>query len=103
MAAYLKHRGIPMPTKEHRFHPERLWRLDFAWVAPKVAIEVQGGIWLKGRTGHSTGKGLANDYEKHNAVVQLGWLLLYFTPEQMLRGEFMAGLVDLLEQREYIL
>ena len=35
---------LPEATPEYRFHPERRWRLDWAWVPNKIALEVDGGI-----------------------------------------------------------
>lgn len=33
----------PEFVREHRFHPTRRWRFDFAWPDEKVALEVEGG------------------------------------------------------------
>ena len=68
--------GIEPPTREHRFHPVRRWRLDFCWIDLKLAIEVQGGEWIQGR--HSRGSGMLRDCEKFNAAVLLGWKVLFF-------------------------
>jgi hypothetical protein len=47
------------------------WRLDFSF-PDKIFIEVQGHGY-----GHS-GKGAIRDWQKHNALVLLGWRGLYF-------------------------
>ena len=65
---------LPTPVEEHRFHPTRLWRLDYAWPELKVGVEIQGGTYAKGR--HSRGAGQEGDYEKHNAAVIEGWRVL---------------------------
>jgi len=67
--------------KEFRFHPHRRWRFDFAYPEYKVAIEVNGGVWSRGR--HTRGKGYLGDLEKLNAAQILGWIVLQFTPQQM--------------------
>ncbi len=72
--------GLHRPTAEFRFHPQRRWRWDFAWPLELIAVEIQGGIWTKGR--HSRGKGQLGDMEKMNAGVLLGWRIFYFTPDQ---------------------
>lgn len=64
-------RDRPEPEHEHRFHPERRWRFDFAWPESKVAVECEGGTWIRGR--HSRGQGYRNDCEKYNAATSLGW------------------------------
>lgn len=68
------HRNKLFPTLQHIFHKERLWRFDFAFVKEKVAIEVQGF-----GPGHNSRQGMQRDYEKHNAALNLGWKILYFT------------------------
>lgn len=71
-------RSLPVqPEREYRFHPERRWRLDFAWVEEKIALEIEGGIYVAGR--HGRGAGIAGDIEKGNAAVLLGWRLLRAT------------------------
>lgn len=42
-------------VREHRFHPARRWRFDFAWPELLFAVEVEGGIWTGGR--HNRGSG----------------------------------------------
>ena len=36
------------PEREFRFC-ERRWRFDFAWPSHKVAVEIDGGIFIHGR------------------------------------------------------
>lgn len=61
-----KNLGGPELKREHRFHPERKWRLDFFHEASKTAIEIDGGIWVK--SGHSSGHGIMRDMEKANEL-----------------------------------
>jgi hypothetical protein len=69
---------IPIPTLEHRFHPVRKWRIDLSWLDKKLAVEIEGGVWGNGR--HNRGKGFIGDMEKYNAMVEMGWKLLRYTP-----------------------
>jgi very-short-patch-repair endonuclease len=73
--------GLPQPEREHRFHPIRRWRFDFAYVAQKLAIEVQGGSFVKG--GHNRAGHQASDCEKFNEAQLLGWRVLQFNTVQM--------------------
>lgn len=59
-------------TFEQRFHPVRKWRFDFAHHWMKVAIEIEGGIFTKGKSGHTTGKGYKLNMEKYNEAAMLG-------------------------------
>jgi hypothetical protein len=66
-------------TTEHRFHPERKWRFDFAFPEKKIAIEYEGLISEKSR--HTTISGFTGDTEKYNAAQQLGWMVFRYTPK----------------------
>lgn len=68
---------------EHRFHPVRKWRFDFACIEFKVAIEVEGGTWSGGR--HTRGSGYAADCEKYNEATMMGWSVLRLTSQQVNR------------------
>jgi len=72
-------------TREHRFHPERKWRFDFAAPNAQVAIEIEGGVFVRGR--HSRGKGMIADMHKYNSATSRGWKVIRVTP-QMFEGEF---------------
>ena len=65
---------------EHRFHPTRLWRFDYAIPSHRIAIEIDGGVWIEGR--HNRPKGYIADLEKFNNAAALGWRVLKFTPQQ---------------------
>lgn len=70
---------------EFLFHPTRRWRFDYALPSLKIAVEVSGGVWMP-VSGHRSGKGIMRDYAKSNEAQLLGWILLTFTPEQILKG-----------------
>jgi very-short-patch-repair endonuclease len=77
--------NISEPVLEHRFHPERKWRFDFAWPHLMVAVEIDGGTWTGGR--HTRGTGYEADCEKINEATALGWKVFRFTSSQVQRGE----------------
>src|ERR1700759_4634799 len=73
--------GLPEPVTEYKFWPGRRFRFDFAWVKEKVAVEIEGGIWVRGR--HSRGPGMMSDMEKDNQAGLMGWRVFRFTPIQL--------------------
>lgn len=77
--------GIKSPVPEWRFHPVRRWRFDYAWVDKKIAVEVDGGAWSRGR--HTRGTGFIADMEKSNVANAMGWHVYRFTPQQIKSGE----------------
>ena len=80
------------PQPEHRFAPPRRWRFDLAFPDRKLAIEIEGGAFTRGR--HTRGAGFVKDMEKYNAAVLLGWRVLRFTPDQVLDGTARATLAE---------
>ena len=81
LTALCRAEGWPVPEAEYRFHPFRKWRFDFAWPEQKVAVEIEGGIWTRGR--HTRGAGYLGDLEKYNEAQLLGWIVLRCTPSQL--------------------
>lgn len=75
---------LPEPNTEYRFAPPRRWRFDYAWCGPKVALEVEGGVFVAGR--HSRGLGMVKDMEKYNTATLAGWRVLRVTPKQIADG-----------------
>lgn len=67
---------------EVKFHPLRRWRFDFADKERKIAIEIEGGIFSRGR--HVRGKGFIADMEKYNTATSMGWRVYRFTPSNIL-------------------
>lgn len=72
-------------VQQYRFHPERRWLFDFAWPDLKVAVEVDGGIFVGGA--HTRGAGVLKDIEKRNEAAILGWLVLRIAKQHIRSGE----------------
>ena len=64
--------------REFKFHPVRRWRFDFVLlpVSLKIAIEVEGGVWSRGR--HTRGAGYIGDMEKYIEAALMGWTVLRY-------------------------
>lgn len=88
--------GLPSPAREFRFHPKRRWRFDFAWPLYRAAVEVDGGIYSRGR--HVRGSGFERDAEKRNAAVLAGWRVLHFTPRHIKSGKAVREIENLLRK-----
>ena len=80
-----KRAGLAVPTREFPFAkhytPQRKWRFDYAWIDAKVALEVEGGAWSRGR--HTRGSGFLEDMVKYNAATLGGWRVLRTTPDKL--------------------
>jgi hypothetical protein len=63
---------------EYWFHPVRKFRFDFACPAIKLAIEIHGGVFTRGR--HVRPAGIIADCEKQRIAVAHGWRVLPYVP-----------------------
>ena len=79
----LKAEGIPLPEPEFRFAPPKRYRMDFAWPEHKLALEIQGGIWIRGR--HTRGAALLKEWTKLNLAASMGWRFIYCQPADLLK------------------
>lgn len=80
--------------QEYEFTTVRRFRFDYAWPVWKIAIEYHGGIFAKGRTGHSSISGLLRDYEKLNHAQSLGWIVLQFAPSHIRDLQYISAMVN---------
>jgi hypothetical protein len=94
LAFQMRAAKLPPPTREHRFHGERKWRFDFAWVDEKIAAECEGAIYMNGR--HTRGSGFEKDCEKYNAAMLMGWRVFKFTSRMVKEGEALKCLTEVL-------
>ena len=85
MELHIRALKLPPPEREHKFHPKRKWRLDFAWPAQKVALECEGAVWTGGR--HVSGSGFTEDCTKYAEATLLGWRVFRATSAHVKSGE----------------
>ncbi len=82
-------RTVPPPDTQFTFAlgetPPRKWRFDLAWPDRMLAVEVQGGIFVRGK--HSRGVGQERDAEKLSRAAVLGWRVLIVTDRFVKSGE----------------
>jgi very-short-patch-repair endonuclease len=87
----------PELVGQHRFHPTRRWRFDFAHLGSKVAVEIQGGIWSHGA--HVRGGQYQRDRAKIVTAQELGWIVYELTPQQI-TCEWIERIVGMIRVRE---
>lgn len=99
--------GLPRPEPEWKFMTTRRFRFDFAWVQQKVALEINGGVYLKrkdGSTGgrHNTGSGFIRDMDKLNHAQLHGWIVLQFQPADLNKTATLDMIRSALEIRGFV-
>lgn len=105
---------IKDPIEEYRFIKEELgskgirkkckelglkdWRFDFAWIDEKIAVEVQGGMFIYGR--HTRGGALKSEYSKLNEAQLRGWIVLVVDDSAISQKRAVLWIEKALQQRE---
>jgi hypothetical protein len=76
---------------EYRFAPPRRWRFDYAWPEHRVALEIEGAVYVRGH--HARGQGIENDMEKYNQATFERWRVFRASPR------LLAAVVELYIRR----
>lgn len=92
LAKHLRELKLGEVVYEHKWHEFRKWRFDLAIPSQRLAFEIEGGAFVRGR--HTRGKGFIADMEKYNTAQMQGWRVLRFTPQQVLKGEALDWLQE---------
>lgn len=72
-------------VKELQFYKSRKWRFDYALPKYKIALEVEGGVWTRGR--HTRPQGFLGDMNKYNTATLCGWRVFRTTPGKLLSSD----------------
>lgn len=97
LAFQLRAAKLPTPEREFRFHSTRRWRFDFCWIDRKLAVEVEGGVWSRGR--HVRPAGFERDAEKYAAAARDGWVVMRVTGRMIKSGEALGWITEMLEEK----
>jgi very-short-patch-repair endonuclease len=113
-----KTRGLPTPAREWEFAKKafgRRWRLDFAFLDFKLAVEIEGLVVTRALVGgqripitvrgkpaiavvegqerlvsmgrHAHADGFREDCRKYSAAAELGWTVIRFDPQMVKKRE----------------
>ena len=74
------------------------WRFDFAWPDLMIAVEVDGGVWTRGR--HVRGAGFVADMEKLNAAQKQGWAVYRFASNHLTSGYAIDMIKEVLKETQ---
>ena len=87
--------GGPELEREYRFEPMRRWRADFAHLASRTLLEVEGGLYQQGR--HQRLHGYQADCEKYNWATMRDWRVIRLT-SAMLTPDYIESIIQWMEQ-----
>jgi very-short-patch-repair endonuclease len=91
-AQQIRAAGLPEPEREYYHITGRDFRLDFAWPAIKLGVEVQG-------MAHRIKSKFHADMEKRILAQMNGWLVMEISGDMVRHDTAIAWLVILMEQR----
>lgn len=84
-------------VRQKKIIPRRRFAFDFAEEESKVAIEIQGGIWIT--SGHTSGTGVTSDCEKSILAAREGWIVLPLV-DSMISDEYLEIINKIIENRK---
>jgi len=85
---------------EHIFLVDRRYRFDYANLEFKIAIEKDGGVWMKGGGAHSRPQNILRDMEKLTLANVNGWIVIRRTPQQLHKRETLDLILQAVNQRK---
>jgi hypothetical protein len=97
LAEQIRQAGLPSPERQAKLVPGRRFAFDFAWPDLKLAVEVQGGIFLP-KGAHTSGAGVTRDCEKAALALLEGYRTLAVTGAMVRDGRAVAWLQRLITQ-----
>ena len=105
---YVRAVGLPPAEPNYEFARETLgrkWAIDRAWIAERIALEVEGAVYVKGGGAHQRAGSRARpgryltDMEKYNRLAVWGWLLIRVTYDMIADGRALALLEEAFSYR----
>ena len=79
---HLQEAGLTGYVRNARFIEGRKFEADFWFPALKIALEVDGGVWLP-KSGHTSGIGYTADRERDVEALLQGILTIRYTSDQV--------------------
>lgn len=89
---------LPEAKRQYKFHPSRQWQFDFSWPQAKIAVEIDGGTYLRGR--HVQPEGFRKDCQKINAAQLLGWTVFRGDTRMVKDGSLLDTVMAAFRQNE---
>lgn len=92
--------NVPCPERQVQLLETRKFTVDFVWRKQRIAVEIDGGLWMQNQVGrgggaHSRPANIIRDMEKSNLVQRAGYRFFRFTTTQVMNGEALEFIQEL--------
>lgn len=74
---------LPLEAQKENIVTGRQYVYDFFVPSADVLIECNGGEWMRGNSGHSSGQGIQRDADKVNQAQRYGYNIFVITKEKL--------------------
>lgn len=99
MAKHLREAKLLGYRRNQPFIEGRKFQADFFWPRLRLALEVDGGVWMA-RGGHTTGSGYTSDRERDVEGLLQGVLTVRYTSDQVRKGYAIETFTKIWKMRE---
>lgn len=76
----------------------RRFAWDFSWPEHRLLVEVQGAVFSRGKSGHTSGMGIHRDGEKANLATLAGWRVLSAADHHIKGGQALLWIQEALKE-----
>jgi len=83
---YHRHFVLPAFHLTPKLRRRATWEFDGHFPDFKLLVEIQGGVWMRGKGAHSHPVDLMRNFHKQNDAARQGYALLQFTPDEVVNG-----------------
>lgn len=99
LPTYLQHFVLPAFHRTPKLQRRATWEFDGVFPEFKLLVEIQGGIWMRGKGAHSHPVDLIRNFRKHNDCTRLGYSLLQFEPDYVVSHQAVEYTMRVLSER----
>ena len=90
---------LPKPERQFKFLNGRKYRADFAWPKEKLIVEIDGGCFSSGKSGHTSISGMMRDKERDALAQIAGWDVIRIDAKSLSDGRGIGWVKQWFEER----
>lgn len=98
MEDQLREAGFNSFTRNTYFIPDRKFQADFLFARQKIVLEVDGGMWLGPRGGHTSGEGATSDRERDCLALINGYITIRVASSHVRSGQAIKWFKEIFEK-----